>query len=349
MVVGLTACTGPRSNEAVVAEPEIFQKIIYPADNPTTSAGLAVGKRLFFDPILSADSTVSCASCHAPERAFTDGVAVSVGVGDRPGRRNSPSLANVGYLHATLFWDGRADNLEAQALHPIADQNEMAGNWPEVVAKLRHHPYYGPALSAAFDLDGALDINPGHVGKALAQFQRSLISADSKYDKVARGADVYTDLEALGAAIFFDLGDEVETKWFGRLPTGECAHCHTAPHFTNQRFFNNGLDSAATVSDFADRGRGAVSGSPYENGLFKTPSLRNVALTAPYMHDGRMETLAEVVEHYNSGGHYARNKSANVKPLLLTGRQKSALVAFLHTLTDTSFVTNPDYRPMNSK
>ena len=159
------------------------------------------------------------------------------------------------------------------------------------------------------------------------------------------GSAGYSESEELGAAIFFDLGDEPDSKWFGKLPTGECAHCHTAPHFTNQRFFNNGLDEIDNLDTFNDRGRGGISGNRYENGLFKVPSLRNVALTAPYMHDGRMPSLEVVVDHYNTGGRYAENRSANVFPLGLNDRQKKALVAFLHTLTDTSFVTNPAYRP----
>ncbi|NJC27792.1 cytochrome-c peroxidase [Neolewinella antarctica] len=343
-------CTDPGPERLALAEPAAFASMILPDDNPTTKEGLALGRRLFFDPILSADSTVSCGTCHEPARAFADGKSLSVGLGGRTGRRNSPGLANVGYLHQTLFWDGRAADLESQALHPIADQHEMGGSWPAVISKLRRHPAYGPAFLDAFALDELRQLNPDHVGKALAQFQRSLISADSKYDRVVRGDAAYTESEALGAAIFFDLGDQPEEiKWFGRIPTGECAHCHTAPHFTNQRFFNNGLDEQLDVAAFRDKGRGAVTGSKYDNGLFKVPGLRNVALTGPYMHDGRMATLAAVVDHYDRGGHYAENRSANVMPLLLTGRQKTALVDFLHTLTDTSFVNNPDHRPLNSK
>ncbi|OAV42979.1 hypothetical protein A3850_017000 [Lewinella sp. 4G2] len=340
----------PEATPLHIPEPDAFAKIIYPADNPTTREGLALGRRLFFDPILSSDSTISCGSCHEPALAFADGQARSIGIDGRVGRRNSPGLANVGYLHETLFWDGRASNLEAQALHPIADPNEMGGSWPVVISKLRRHPVYADAFREAFGLADINRLNPDHVGKALAQFQRSLISADSKYDRVQRGEATYTEAEALGAAIFFDFGDQPEEpKWFGKIPTGECAHCHTAPHFTNQRFFNNGLDEVIDLTKFKDKGRGAVTANPYENGLFRAPSLRNVALTAPYMHDGRMANLEEVVDHYDTGGRYAENRSANVMPIGLKPEEKAGLVAFLQTLTDSSFVTNPAYQPLQLK
>ncbi|MEL7160383.1 MAG: hypothetical protein AAFN92_06480, partial [Bacteroidota bacterium] len=205
-------------------------------------------------------------------------------------------------------------------------------------------PLYPVVLSVV----GNQVLGPDQVGYALAQFQRSLISNDAKYDRVQRGEAYYSAAEALGHAIFFDLADDSDGD-FANLPTGECAHCHTPPHFTNRRFFNNGLDRADSLTAFTDPGRGAVSGNIFENGLFRTPSLRNAALTGPYMHDGRFNTLEEVVAHYNSGGHYAENKSANVFPLGLDAGQEAALVAFMRTLTDTSFVTNPAYGPPPSK
>ena len=338
---------GPNAEQAAtllpVAEPAGFAKIIYPADNPTTAEGLALGRALFYDPLFSRDSTVSCATCHRPELAFTDGLAISSGVGGRSGRRNSPSLTNIGYLHETLFWDGRADNLETQALHPIAEASEMASDWPTVLRRLRDHPHYPGRFHAAFGVSGE-EIKPGHVGKALAQFQRSLISGDSKYDRVRRGEATFTEVEALGNAIFFDLADEPEPTWRG-FPTGECAHCHPPPHFTNQRFFNNGLDEVASLRDFPDPGRGPITGNNSDYGKFRSPGLRNVAVTAPYMHDGRFATLEEVVAHYNSGGHYAENRDPNLYRIGLEPEQQAALVAFLRTLTDSVFLNNPAYRP----
>jgi len=345
-VVLVGGCTPPGPEVIEVAEPPAFAAILYPEDNPTTREGLALGRDLFFDPILSQDATISCSSCHLPELAFTDGRERSVGIYGRVGVRNAPGLTNVGYLHQTLFWDGRADNLESQALHPIATPAEMGGDWPTVISKLRKHPRYWPRFQSAFGLSSPAALTPDHVGKALAQFQRSLISSDSKYDRVQRKEATFTEEEALGFALFFDFGDDPQGE-FANLPTGECAHCHTPPHFTNQRFFNNGLDEVFDLNDFSDPGRGAVTGSVFENGLFRTPSLRNVELTGPYMHDGRMQTLAEVVHHYNLGGNYAENKSPTVRPLGLSADQEKALIAFLRTLTDDTFVNNPAYRPGN--
>ncbi|MEM9837485.1 MAG: cytochrome c peroxidase [Bacteroidota bacterium] len=338
LVLLLTSCQQATSSEPVVYDPPEFADIIYPPDNPSTRAGLALGERLFFDPILSADSSISCSSCHLPALAFTDGKVVSTGIYGRKGRRNSPSLVNIGYRYESMFWDGRASDLETQALHPVADPKEMGGDWPSIVHKLRRHTFYAQAIKQAFGLVDVSEINPDHVGKALAQYQRSLISFNSKYDQVKRGEATYTESEARGHAIFFDESDFTDGP-YANLPVGECAHCHTAPHFTNQRFFNNGLDEAPTLTEFRDKGRGGITKNKYENGLFRTPSLRNIALTAPYMHDGRMESLAEVIEHYNSGGHYAENRSANVRPLGLSEQDKADLLAFLQTLTDESFVT----------
>jgi len=344
LLLTLGACAHRDEQAFTIPEPENFAKIIYPKDNPTTAAGLALGKALFFDPLLSDDLTTSCATCHRPELAFTDGRPVSIGIKGRPGRRNAPSLTNVGYLHETLFWDGRADDLETQALHPVADPNEMGGNWPQLISRLRKHADYWPSFQRAFGLSQQRELTPDHVGKALAQYQRSLISANAKFDRVQRGEATYSKAEALGHAIFFDLADEPDPAFAG-LPTGECAHCHSPPHFTNQRFFNNGLDEAPTLEEFVDKGRGVISKNHYDNGRFRTPGLRNVALTAPYMHDGRFSTLDEVIAHYNTGGKYAENRSPNIFPLGLTADQAAGLTAFLKTLTDSSFVNNTEYRP----
>ena len=327
LAVLLFACGGERE-----PDPD-FAGILYPPNNPPDPAAVNLGRRLFYDVRLSEDGTVSCGSCHRPERAFTDGRALATGIRGRVGQRNTPGLTNIGYHHLPLFWDGRAANLEAQALHPVGTPHEMGGSWPEVVHRLRAAGY-GEAFAEVY---GSAAIDSVRIGRALAQFQRSLVSRDSKYDRVRRGEDRYTENEALGHALFFDYGDDPRGEFAG-LPTAECAHCHTPPHFTNQGYENNGLDETSDLDSFPDPGRGAVTGNRYDNGRFRTPGLRNVALTAPYMHDGRFATLEEVVDHYAAGGHYAENRSANVHPLPLDRDQKAALVAFLHTLTDASFV-----------
>jgi cytochrome c peroxidase len=257
------------------------------------------------------------------------------------GSRNTPSLTNVGYFHRQLFWDGRADNLEEQALHPVGTPEEMGGSWPEVISYVEGKSAYVSAFQEAFR---TTDIDSVQVGRALAQFQRNLVSASSKYDRVKRGEATFTEREEIGHAIFFDLADDAGGPFAG-LPKGECAHCHTPPHFSNLGFANNGLDEQTDLADFVDKGRGGITGQVYDNGLFRTPGLRNVERTAPYMHDGRFATLEEVVEHYNRGGHYAENRSANIRRLGMNESEKAALVAFLLTLTDESFVNREWHNP----
>ncbi|MBX2926634.1 MAG: hypothetical protein KF852_02260 [Saprospiraceae bacterium] len=311
-------------------EPPGFVRMIIPEDTPLTEEGIELGRRLFFDPILSADSTISCASCHLPELAFSDGMRTSTGVQGRIGRRNSPSLANVGYYYKGLFWDGRVSTLEEQSLHPVEDSLEMANTWPEAERSLRAHPSYPALFRRAFGINTTTEINSDLVGKALAQFQRTLLSADSKFDQKMRGEAAFTAQEQRGWTIFFDASMEV--------PHSECSHCHADPLFTNLDFANNGIDSVVRLEDFPDRGRGEVSGNRYELGAFRVSTLRNIALTAPYMHDGRFDTLEDVIEHYAGGGHAAENLNPNVMPLRLSAQDKADLIAFLHTLTDSTFV-----------
>ncbi|MEO0790886.1 MAG: cytochrome c peroxidase, partial [Bacteroidota bacterium] len=319
-----------------VFEPADFAGILYPEDNPTTTAGLDLGRHLFYDSKLSADGMVSCASCHRPELAFTDGETLSIGIANRLSDRNAPGLTNIGYNHFSLFWDGRAPTLEIQALDPLTDPREMGGHWPDILRYLKEDGYYSDAFVEAFKLEDESEITPVLVGQALAQFQRSLISYRSKYDRFLRGEVEFTDREKRGWAIFFDKAEEGGE--FVGLPTGECAHCHAAPHFSNQQFFNNGIDLAPELTEFQDLGRGGVTQMVSDNGMFRTPSLRNVSLTAPYMHDGRFQTLDEVLDHYNKGGEYAPNRSPNVRPLGLSEQDKADLLVFLQTLTDHQFV-----------
>ncbi len=307
-------------------EPEYFVPMAIPAANPLTGAGVALGRKLFYDPILSADSSLACASCHLQELAFTDGRPVSTGIDGRKGTRNAISLANVGYRYKGLFWDGRAAGLEEQVTHPITDPREMGNTWAGLLQSLNAHPQYPKRFEAAF---GPGPITKTQVERALAQFQRTLVSSGSKFDRVLQQKAQFSEREERGFHIFFDSRAD--------LPMAECGHCHLDPLFTNLTFENNGIEAVQSLEGFPDRGRGRITGKPADNGKFRVPSLRNVALTAPYMHDGRFQTLEEVVDHYVTGGHMTVNKSANVRPLRLNEQHKADLIAFLHTLTDTVF------------
>jgi len=301
-----------------------------------TAAGIELGRRLFYDPILSADSSLACVSCHLPERAFTDGRAVAIGIHGRKGRRNALSLANAAYQYKGLFWDGRAATLEEQALIPVEDPNEMGHDWAAVESSLRRHPSYPALFAGAFGISDTAQLTRHLAARALAQFQRTLISADSKYDRAMRGEGALSEMEERGRQIFFDLSEEI--------PQGECGHCHTPPLFTDQTYMNNGIDEAPELESFRDKGRGEATGKRYDNGRFRVPGLRNAALTAPYMHDGRFATLEEVVEHYKQGGHYSENADPKIRKLHFTDTDIQSLVAFLKTLTDSTFVNNPDFK-----
>jgi cytochrome c peroxidase len=320
----------PLPQPYTILTPEGFVEMVIPEDNPTTEEGVLLGEKLFFDPILSVDSTISCSSCHRPELAFTDGAAVSIGTAGRQGHRSAPSLYNVGFHYKGVFWDGRSPSLEEQALHPLSDSLEMGADWPLIAERLKAHTIYPDLFAAAFP---AQPISSENTARALAQYQRTLISANSKFDQVMAQKATFTAQEKRGWMIFFDAG-------YPAVPMAECSHCHTDPLFTNLGFANNGLDSSLTLLDFPDQGLGAVSGNKYDNGKFRVPTLRNIALTAPYMHDGRFQTLEEVVIHYNQGGHYAENVDANVRPLHLTEQDQADLIAFLATLTDVDLEKN---------
>lgn len=336
ILFGLIACLTQTPSEVhstpyILQEPAYFVKMSVPPDNPLTQEGVELGRHLFYDPILSADQSVSCSSCHLPHLAFTDAHTLSVGLNGRKGRRSALPLFNVGYYYKGLFWDGRVNSLEEQIHFPINDSLEMGANWPLIESRLKNHADYPDRFRLAFGINDS-DIDSTYVMKALAQFQRVLISADAKFDRVKRGEAKFTEAEQRGWTIFFDASD--------KLPFSECGHCHLDPLFTNLEFHNNGIEVVNGLSDFPDAGRGAISGIRYDNGKFRVPTLRNIALTAPYMHDGRFETLEEVLAHYESGGHFAENVNPNVRQLQFSEQDKSDLIAFLNTLTDTTFINN---------
>ncbi len=324
----------------VVQAPPGYPQLAHPEDNQPTVQGVALGRALFYDPIMSVDGSKACASCHLQQGSFTDNTAFSEGVNNQLGKRSSMSLLDVGYNFNGLFWDGRSPDLEDQALHPIEDPVELAHTWTEVVADLRAHAEYPKMFREAFGIDNKDEITRDLAVKAIAQFERSLVSSgNSKYDRVVRNLDVFTDLEADGHDIYFD--ESID------LPDGQCFHCHSAPNFSDNLYHNNGLDRAETYADFPDLGRGAVTGIEVQNGLFRTTTLRNIEMTAPYMHDGRFETLEEVLDHYISGGHPSPNKSPFLDSIDLTNYHKEALLAFLKTLTDEDFLSNQEYSDPN--
>ncbi len=333
-----------------IIKPNHFPDVPVPDSNRMTVEGVQLGRMLFYDPILSADSSQSCASCHLPEGSFTDNKAVSVGIDGVAGRRSSMSLLNVGYVTNGLFWDGRVQSLEQQALRPVEDVIEMHNKWQNVISKLKTHPVYPAMFRKAFGIPDRDSITKELAAKAMAQFERILISSgESKFDEYQRGnKDIFDDEELDGKLMFFDEGKDYN------LPDAQCFHCHGGITLTGNQYFNNGLDDVTSLDAFVDLGRGAVTGNRNDKGKFRSPTLRNIAMSAPYMHDGRFLTLEEAVAQYADNGFGVENEDifigqigfplGNGQYSGLTAYHKNALVKFLHTLTDTTFVNNPDIK-----
>ena len=315
-----------------------------PADNPLTVEGVELGRLLFWETRLSEDNSMSCGSCHLPEVNFADPAQYSTGVTGAVGTRNAMALINLGWA-SSFFWDGRSPSLEDQIRDPVPHPSEMNLPWPEAVAKLQADDTDTRYPERFFDAFGTTEISEDLVVMAIAQFVRTMISSDSKFDRWRRGETDLTDSEYNGYQMFLREGGDPEEVPGGQFG-GDCFHCHgeAGLQFTDHLFHNNGLDPSFE----ADPGRASVTGSPLDSGLFRTPTLRNVALSGPYMHDGRFQTLEEVIEHYNSGG----VASSTIDPfmkyttggLTLAPSQKADLLAFLHTLTDTVFVQNPAFQ-----
>lgn len=318
--------------------PEWVPPVLIPEDNPLTVEGVALGRALFYDPILSEDSTMSCGTCHQQRLAFTDGNALSKGVQGLFGVRNAMPLFNLAFQQGNFFWDGRSNTLEDQAIVPVEDHLEMNETWENVELKLRRHATYPTEFKAAFGVEKKGEITRELVVKAIAQFERTLISVHSRYDQIVWENQGWpTDAEERGRKLFF-----VEPFQQSNNHPG-CSHCHGGPFFSDFLFKNNGLDDVNELTEFKDLGRGGVNNNVFDNGKFKVPSLRNVVLTAPYMHDGRFETLEEVLENYSQGGHGVINEDSNIQPFPLSEQDKTDLIAFLHMLTDTIALKNPNY------
>jgi cytochrome c peroxidase len=279
---------------------------------PLTAVGVKLGRKLFFDPILSADNTVACASCHRPERGFASGVSQPRGIHGRVSRRKAPTILNRAY-GTSFFWDGRESKLETQALRPIEDPTEMGAKVADVVERLRAHKEYRPLFEAVF-ADG---VSAANLGRALAAFERVLLRGDSPIDHFRRKGDH-------GA-----LSPEQRHGLWLYESKGRCWRCHSGANFTDEQFHNTGVSWGKTPLDL---GRFEVTRQDSDRGKFKTPTLRGVVLTAPYMHDGSVATLEDVIDFYNRGGGANPNRDPVLIPLGLSAEERRDLVAFLKAL-----------------
>lgn len=283
-----------------------------PAGDPPNELRVRLGRHLFFDPLLSANRTIACASCHQPEHGFASAEARPVGIRGQKIRRRAPSLFNRAF-GKTFFWDGRAATLEEQALMPIADPDEMGSSVDEAVSRLKQHPQYRLDFAAAFD-DG---VTAKNLGAALAGFERTLLRGASAVDRFRQQGEhsALSPAERHGLWLY-------ESK-------AQCWRCHSGPNFTDESFHNTGVSWGTKP---ADLGRFEITRVEADRGKFKTPTLRGVALAAPYMHDGSIATLAEVIEYYNRGGIENPHRDPAIVPLQLSTDEVRALVAFLKAL-----------------
>ncbi|MDR3679975.1 MAG: cytochrome c peroxidase [Flavipsychrobacter sp.] len=304
--------------------------------NVVTVEGAELGRYLFYDPILSRKRTLSCGSCHKQKAAFSDGPnTFSKGGTGELMTRNTMPLFNLAW-HKNFFWDGKAETIERQIYHPVRTHNEMDMNWPEVSIRLNNSTFYRAKFKAVF---GAEYIDSTLVAKAIGQFERTLISYRSKYDMVLIGKSAFTAEEYEG----FNLVND--------MTRGDCLHCHTTdsdPLGSTFNFSNNGLDPIADANNYKDKGRGGITGYIDDFGKFKIPSLRNVMLTAPYMHDGRFKTIEDVLNFYSAGVNVCANidskmEFAHRKGAHFSVDEQRKIISFLKTLTDSAFICDPAF------
>lgn len=315
-----------------------------PEDNPLTVEKVKLGRMLFYEEALSKDGSMSCATCHLQIEGFSDSDQFSEGVEGLLGKRQAMAVVNLAWNENGFFWDGRAELLRHQSVLPIQDPLEMNETLENAITKLETFELYNlqklykNQFIRAFE-DG--QINELNISLALEAFMMTIVSDDSKYDRYLAGTATLTPAEERGRELFFAEYNE----FFPETSGADCAHCHSGTNFENDQYMNNGLDSDA---DFTDLGRYDVTENEEDKAKFKVTSLRNIAVTAPYMHDGRFNTLEEVVDHYNEGLH----SSSTLDPalastmgtgLMLDAGDKADLIAFLHTLTDETYLNNPDY------
>lgn len=292
-------------------------------NNKLDSATILLGRTLFYDPVLSSDSSISCASCHSPYNAFTHiDHALSHGIKDRIGTRNSPVLFNLAWSKS-FMWDGAVNHLDVQALAPLENHLEMDETLPNVLKKLGRQERYKKLFKAAY---GSEKITGEHFLKAISQFMLTLVSANSKYDQVLRGEAQFTEQESKGYDLFKQ----------------HCASCHKEPLFTNHDFRNNGLEPDSTLNDI---GRMKITGQASDSLKFKVPTLRNIERSAPYMHDGRYRNLQMVMFHYSSNIHVSPTLAPELKNSIPLGEDdKKNLIFFLKTLTDYEFLNNKQFQ-----
>ncbi|MBL4709116.1 MAG: cytochrome-c peroxidase [Flavobacteriales bacterium] len=308
-------------------------------DNQLSVQGVKLGRMLFYEKRMSKDGSMSCASCHRQEHAFTDTSLFSEGVRGKVGKRQAMAVFNMAWNENEFFWDGRAHLLRDQSLKPIQDSLEMDESLANVISKLSSDQTYKDQFMRAF---GSFEITEEKMSLAMEQFMNSIVSVDSKYDRYLRGTVVLDSNEERGRLLFF----AEYNPSFPSLSGADCQHCHAGSNFENDKYLNNALD---TDADMTDDGRMQVTSMASDKGKFKVTSLRNVEVTAPYMHDGRFKTLEEVVDHYDSG----MKNSSTIDPALvyplsngglqLTAEDKRDLIAFLKTLTDEVLLTDPQY------
>ncbi len=295
-----------------------------PPDNELTEERAQLGKRLFYDPVLSRDRTVSCSTCHRQEYGFSEPLALTEGIDGQLGTRNTPHLINLAWVNTGLFWDGRASTLEEQAIQPIENPLEMDLAVDRAVDRLKEDASYVSAFEEAY----AAPPSSERLAAAIASFVRTLVSAQSPFDRHLAGDDTALSASARRGFELFLSGE-----------TG-CFHCHSAETLTNDGYFNNG-----TFMEGGDVGRQSLTGRTGDLGKFRVPSLRNVAVTGPYMHDGSVATLSDVVEHYSAGGNGHPSTDVQIEPLDLSKADKDDLVAFLQSLTDEEFLTALRFQP----
>ena len=313
-------------------EPEIAN------DNPLTIQGVELGRMLFYDPQLSKDGSQSCSSCHLQEHGFSDPEQFSLGVEGQRGGRHAMAVVNLAWNTNEFFWDGRSHLLRDQVILPIQDPLEMNETLQNVLDKLNADQRYRDQFIRAFGDD---EITVDRIALALEQFCNSIVSVESKYDQYLRGEATLTASEERGRELFF----AEYNPFFPDISGADCQHCHSGKNFENDEYMNNGLDDEA---DFTDLGRFDVTNDPADRAKFKVPTLRNIEMTAPYMHDGRFATLEEVVDHYNSGIHPSSTLDITLENtrgtgLMLDAQDKADLVAFLKTFTDQNTLTDPKY------